>query len=44
MTKKLHKSNYWDFPGGPPLKNPPSNVVIAGLLLGQGTKIPHAKG
>ena len=33
-----------DFPGGPVVKNPPSNAGDAGLVLGLGTKIPHAAG
>ena len=33
-----------DFPGGPVVNNPPSNAGDAGLILGQGTKIPHAVG
>ena len=33
-----------DFPGGPVVKNPPSNAGDVGLILGQGTKIPHAAG
>ena len=38
-------SNNWnlrDFPGGPGVKNPPSNAEDVGLIPGQGTKIPHA--
>ena len=34
----------WDFPGGPVVKNPPYNAGDAGLIPGQGTKIPHAVG
>ena len=33
-----------DFPGGPVVKNPPSNAGGAGLIPGQGAKIPHASG
>ena len=33
---------YRDFPGGPVVKNPPSNVQDMGLISGWGTKIPHA--
>ena len=33
-----------DFPGGPVVKNLPSNAGDAGSILGQGTKIPHAEG
>ena len=32
------------FPGGPVVKNPPSNAGDAGLFPGRGTKIPHAVG
>ena len=35
---------FWDFPGGPVVKNPPSNAGDAGLILGRGTKIPQAAG
>lgn len=31
-----------DFPGGPVVMNPPSNVGDAGLIPGQGAKTPHA--
>ena len=31
-----------DFPGDPVVKTPPSNAGGAGLIPGQGTKIPHA--
>ena len=30
-----------DFPGGPVVKNLPSNAGDVGLIPGQGTKIPH---
>ena len=33
-----------DFPGGPVLKNLPSNVGDTGSISGWGTKIPHALG
>ena len=33
-----------DFPGGPVVKNPPSNARDAGSIPGQGTKTPHAAG
>ena len=33
-----------DFPGGPVVKNPPSNAGDAGSIPGWGTKIPHAVG
>ena len=31
-----------DFPGGPVVKNLPSNAGDTSLIPGQGTKIPHA--
>ena len=34
----------WDFPGGPVVKNPPSNAGDVGSIPGWGTKIPHAAG
>ena len=33
-----------DFPGGPVVKNLPSNAGDEGLISGWGTKIPHAAG
>ena len=33
-----------DFPGGPVVKNLPSNVGDAGSIPGRGTKISHATG
>ena len=36
--------NSRDFPGGPVVKNPPSNAGDAGMIPGQGTKIPYAVG
>ena len=33
-----------DFPGGPVVKNPPSNVDDSGSILAQGTKIPNDQG
>ena len=33
-----------DFPGGPVVKNPPSNAGDVDLIPGRGTKIPHAAG
>ena len=36
--------HYWDFPGGPVLKNPPSNAGATGSIPGRGTKISHAVG
>ena len=40
----LFKEEARDFPGGPVVKNLPSNAGDAGLIPGQGTKIPHAMG
>ena len=33
-----------NFPGGPVVKNPPCNAEDGGLILGRGTKMPHASG
>ena len=33
----------WDFPGGLGIKNLPCNAGDAGLIPGQGTKMPHAR-
>ena len=33
-----------DFPGGPAVKNPPSNTGDAGSIRGRGTRIPHTVG
>ena len=38
------KGIYWDFPGGPVVKNPPSNAGDTGSIPGRRTKIPHAVG
>ena len=34
----------WDFPGGPVVKNPPSNAGDAGSIPGRGAKVPQAAG
>ena len=45
MFKKLKKKKIpWDFPGGPVVKNLPSNAGNMGSIPGQGTKISHAGG
>ena len=41
ITKNLF---FQDFPGGPVVKNPPSNAGDAGSIPGQGNKIPRATG
>ena len=41
---KLKIQYHWDFPGGPVVKNSPSNAGDTGSIPGQGTKIPHATG
>ena len=38
---KLHEKHK-DFPGGPVVKNPPSNARDVGLIPGRGTEIPQA--
>ena len=42
--KKQIMKLYRDFPGGPVVKNPPSNSGEADWIPGQGTNIPHAAG
>ena len=50
LAEKTHQISYqeerfpWDFPGGPVVKNLPSNAGDVGSIPGQGTKIPHAIG
>ena len=44
MPKNKSIKNIWDFPGGPVVKNSPSNAGDPGLIPGWGTKIPHAAG
>ena len=44
MQKTLLLKLSRDFPGGPVVKNPPSNAGDTGSIPGQGTKIPHAVG
>ena len=41
---KVKSMSSWDFPGDSAVQNPPSNAGDAGLISGQGTKIPHASG
>ena len=40
----LRKVRSGDSPGGPVVKNPPSNAGDAGSMPGRGTKTPHAAG
>ena len=40
----MEERKWRDSPGGPVVKNPPSNVGDAGSIPGPGTKIPHATG
>ena len=42
--KKRKKQTNREFPGGPEVKNPPSNAGYAGLIPGHGTKISYATG
>ena len=44
LNKKKKNQKAQDFPGGPVLKNLPSNAGDVGLIPGKGTKIPHAVG
>ena len=43
-TSTLKITLFWDFPGGPVVKNLTSNAWDAGLIPGCRTKIPHAAG
>ena len=38
------KNQGWDFPGGPVVKNLPSNAEDEGSIPGRGIKIPYATG
>ena len=44
VDRELRNGSVGDFPGGPVVKNLPYNAGDAGLIPGQGTKIPHAVG
>ena len=43
-TAPVKFSGLRDFPGGPVVKNLPSNAGDTGWIPGRGTKIPHASG
>ena len=40
--KGIENDLFWDFPDGPVVKTSPSKAGGAGLIPGQGSKIPHA--
>ena len=42
--KKTHLKHFGDYPGGPVVKNLPSNAGDTGSIPGWGTKIPLAAG
>ena len=44
LTSLEEKIHYWDFPGGPVVKNLPSNGGDNGSIPGGQTKVPHASG
>ena len=44
VSKQTIKNASGDLPGGPVIKNPPSNAGDTGSIPGRGTKIPHAAG
>ena len=44
MVHNTKEGNWWNFPGGPVVKNPPSNSGDTGSIPSWGTKIPHAAG
>ena len=39
-----NKRMWWDFPGGPVVKNPRSSAGDTGLIPGRGARIPHSAG
>ena len=39
-----NEESQWDFPGGPVVRNLPSNAKDTGLTPCQGPKVPHAAG
>ena len=39
---RYSRNAYWDFPGGPVVKNPPCNAGDRSLISGQGTNRPCA--
>ena len=41
-VQSLINISSWGFPGGPAVKNLPSNAVYVGSVPGWGTKVPHA--
>ena len=44
MTWKSSDLQWKDFPGGPVVKNPPSDAEDVGSVPSQRTKIPHVTG
>ena len=44
LAARIRKGETGDFPGGPVVKNLPSNAGDVGSITGRGTKIPHAAG
>ena len=44
MPGVIQECRLRDFPGGPVVKNPPSNAEDRGSISDQGTKTPHAMG
>ena len=40
----LKHTKFWNFPGGPEVKNPPSNAGDGSSIPGQGAKILHVAG
>ena len=40
----MKSTDFWDFPGGPLVKNPPANAGYTGLILGPGKfHMPQSK-
>ena len=44
MLLQMAEFHSWDSPGGPGVKNLPSNAGDTGSIPGRGTKITHALG
>ena len=44
IKQQIKTTTYRDFPGGPMVKNPPSNAGDAGSIPGRGTKTPTCRG
>ena len=41
-SEHFKATSFWDFPGGPGVRNSPCNAGVEVWIPGQGPKIPHA--